>query len=250
MLIEDHVNLLWGNPLVGINDDEIGPCFPDMTDAYSPRLRTIARRIAANENIHLWEGVYVANIGPTYETPAETMMAYRLGGDLVGMSSVPDVIVARHMNMECWGFPRWATGLPVCNRARFPSSDHDPATYVSDSLSKLLAADTLRNPVMCPAPPSETTWHMGCRRGDIALAVVIRRGAEQAQQLSKYLDNAHTVASRREYITITGIHTGCSLSICSTGFGSPPLAIAVEEIRMVGGGDLNLAGRNPSACAC
>jgi uridine phosphorylase len=76
---------------------------------------------------------------------------------------------------------------------------------------------------------------MGCRQGDIAPAVVLVARAEQAQQLAKQLDNAHTAAARREYITITGTHNGRTVSICSTGFGSPPLAIAVEEIRMVGG---------------
>ena len=138
MLIQDHINLLWGNPLVGINDPELGPRFPDMTDAYSPRLRAIVRRIAANENIRLWEGVYVANTGPTYETPAETMMAYRLGGDLVGMSSVPDVIVARHMDMEVLGISQVGNRAAGLQQGPLPESVHDPATYVSDAFRVLL----------------------------------------------------------------------------------------------------------------
>lgn len=104
MLIRDHINLLWGNPLVGPVDPELGPEFVDMTDAYSPALRAIARNTAGRLGIPLHEGVYVANIGRTFETPAETFMAYRLGGDIVGMSSVPDVIVARHMGIEVLGF--------------------------------------------------------------------------------------------------------------------------------------------------
>jgi purine-nucleoside phosphorylase len=104
MLIRDHINLLWGNPLVGPNDPELGPDFVDMTDAYSPRLRAIAQTVAGRLGIPMHEGVYVANLGRTYETPAESFMAYRLGGDLVGMSTAPEVIVARHMNLEVLGF--------------------------------------------------------------------------------------------------------------------------------------------------
>lgn len=103
MIIRDHINLLWGNPLVGPNDPELGPEFVDMTDAYSPRLRRIVRNTAGRLDIEVHEGVYVANLGRTYETPAETFLAFRLGGDLVGMSSVPEVIVARHMGMEVLG---------------------------------------------------------------------------------------------------------------------------------------------------
>lgn len=103
MLIRDHINLLWGNPLVGPNDPELGPEFVDMTDAYNPHLRQIARNVAGRLGIILHEGIYVANIGRTYETPAETFMAYRMGGDLVGMSTVPEVIVARHMGLEVLG---------------------------------------------------------------------------------------------------------------------------------------------------
>jgi len=138
MLISDHINLLWGNPLVGPNDPNKGPRFPDMTDAYSPRLRAIVRRIAANEGIRLHEGVYVANIGPTYETPAETMMAFRLGGDLVGMSSVPDVIVARHMDMEVLGISQVGNRAAGLHQGRLEESQNDPATYVNENFSNLL----------------------------------------------------------------------------------------------------------------
>lgn len=103
MLIRDHINLLWGNPLVGPVDPALGPEFVDMTDAYSPRLRKIAREVAGRAGIQVHEGVYVANLGRTFETPAESFMAYRMGGDIVGMSTVPEVIVARHMGMEVLG---------------------------------------------------------------------------------------------------------------------------------------------------
>ena len=89
--------------MVGVNDPDLGPAFVDMTDAYSPRIRRIAKRLAGELDIPVHEGVYVANIGRTFETPAETFMAFRLGGSIVGMSTVPEVIVARHMGMEVFG---------------------------------------------------------------------------------------------------------------------------------------------------
>jgi purine-nucleoside phosphorylase len=128
MLIRDHINLLWGNPLVGPNDPELGPEFVDMTDAYSPRLRQLARNVAGQLGITLHEGIYVANIGRTYETPAETFMAYRMGGDLVGMSSVPEVIVARHMGLEVLGISvvgNIAAGLSLAPLPEHVGSDPD-----------------------------------------------------------------------------------------------------------------------------
>ncbi len=102
MLITDHINFM-PNPLIGKNLDEMGPRFPDMTEVYSPRLRTIAQQQADEMGIALQQGVYVAETGPTYETPAEYKMYRMLGGDAVGMSTVPEVIVARHCGMEVFG---------------------------------------------------------------------------------------------------------------------------------------------------
>jgi purine-nucleoside phosphorylase len=99
MLIRDHINLL-GNPLVGANDDELGPRFFDMSSAYDPELRRIAQGAAAAAGATLHEGVYVAMTGPSYETPAEIGMARTLGAHAVGMSTVPEVIAARHMGMR------------------------------------------------------------------------------------------------------------------------------------------------------
>ena len=101
-VITDHINLM-PNPLVGPNQDEFGPRFPDMTEAYSLRLRRLADETAAHMGIALQHGVYVAGTGPTYETPAEYRMYRLLGGDLAGMSTVPEVIVARHCGMEVFG---------------------------------------------------------------------------------------------------------------------------------------------------
>ena len=102
VIITDHINLM-PNPLIGPNMDEFGPRFPDMTEVYSPRLRRMADEIGARMGITLQHGIYVAGTGPTYETPAEYRMYRLLGGDLAGMSTVPEVIVARHCGMEVFG---------------------------------------------------------------------------------------------------------------------------------------------------
>lgn len=103
MLIADHINLMGRNPLVGpvLAAEER---FPDMSRPYDPELRTIAREVARQAGVPLEEGVYVALLGPSYETPAEVRMLQRLGGDAVGMSTVPEVIVARARGMRCLGF--------------------------------------------------------------------------------------------------------------------------------------------------
>jgi len=101
VLISDHINLQGANPLVGPNDDSLGPRFPDMTDAYDPALRAAAREVAAGLGVPLAEGVYAGLLGPSYETPAEIRYLRVIGADLVGMSTVPEVIAARHMGIRC-----------------------------------------------------------------------------------------------------------------------------------------------------
>ena len=103
VLISDHINLLPEHPLRGDNDARLGPRFPDMTDAYAPELRALARVVARHQGLEAKEGVYCAMQGPSYETPAEIRMVRTLGGDLVGMSTVPEVIVARHMGARVLG---------------------------------------------------------------------------------------------------------------------------------------------------
>jgi purine-nucleoside phosphorylase len=103
MLIHDHINLMHDHPLRGPNDDGIGPRFPDMTRAYDPALRALARRAAERAGVPLQEGVYVASTGPTYETPAEIRMMRAMGADACGMSTVPEVIVASHMGARVLG---------------------------------------------------------------------------------------------------------------------------------------------------
>ncbi len=103
MLIRDHINLMGENPLIGPNMDDLGPRFPDMSDAYSTDLRTQAHTIAAGLGILVKDGVYAALTGPSYETPAEIRMLNLVGADAVGMSTVPEVIAARHMGRAVVG---------------------------------------------------------------------------------------------------------------------------------------------------
>jgi purine-nucleoside phosphorylase len=103
MVIEDHINLQGSNPLVGPNDTRFGPRFPDMSDVYSKRLRGMADDAAAAAGLHLEYGVYIAVTGPSYETPAEIRAFRTLGADAVGMSTVAEAIVARHMGLEVLG---------------------------------------------------------------------------------------------------------------------------------------------------
>lgn len=100
MVIKDHINLMGDNPLLGPNEDQLGPRFQEMSEAYSKRMIKIAFQTAEKLNIHLQQGVYVGVTGPCFETPAEYRAFHILGGDTVGMSTIPETIVARHRGME------------------------------------------------------------------------------------------------------------------------------------------------------
>jgi purine-nucleoside phosphorylase len=103
MVIDDHINLIGSNPLIGPNEDRFGERFPDMTEVYSARLRRIADEAGRAKGVPLTHGVYIAAHGPSYETPAEIRFYRLIGGDAVGMSTVPEAIAARHMGMEVLG---------------------------------------------------------------------------------------------------------------------------------------------------
>ena len=103
VLISDHLNLTGRNPLMGSNDERLGPRFPDMTGVYHSELRAMAVEAGRQVGVDLAEGVYAWFLGPSYETPAEVQMAKRMGADLVGMSTVPEAIAARHMGADVLG---------------------------------------------------------------------------------------------------------------------------------------------------
>jgi purine-nucleoside phosphorylase len=117
--LSDHLNLIGSNPLRGPNDEQLGPRFPDMTRVYSPRLRQLAQEVSEHLGIALKSGVYACLPGPSYETPAEIRMLRTLGADVVGMSTVPEAIVARHAGMEVLAFAlvsnmaAGVTGAPI-----------------------------------------------------------------------------------------------------------------------------------------
>jgi purine-nucleoside phosphorylase len=139
VLISDHINLQGSNPLVGPNDDSLGPRFPDMSEAYSARYRQIAKQAGEELGIELSEGVYAAMLGPSYETPAEIRYLRCIGADVVGMSTVAEVIAANHMGMRVLGISC------VTNRAAgiLPQRIHheevlETGAMVRDTLVRLL----------------------------------------------------------------------------------------------------------------
>jgi purine-nucleoside phosphorylase len=103
MIIDDHINMIGSNPLVGPNDDRFGPRFPDMSEVYSKRLRAVADAAGQAKGVAVSHGIYIATHGPSYETPAEIRFLRTTGADAVGMSTVPEAIAARHMGMEVLG---------------------------------------------------------------------------------------------------------------------------------------------------
>ena len=139
MAITDHLNLAGYNPLVGPNDEALGPRFPDMSHAYDPAFLDLLRGAAKAEQVALREGVYVSLSGPSYETPAEIRMLRTLGADAVGMSTVPEVIVAAHMGVKVTGIScitNLAAGLSKQKLSHAEVSE--TADRVKDVFSRLL----------------------------------------------------------------------------------------------------------------
>lgn len=137
MLIDDQINLMFRNPLVGVNDDNLGPRFPDMCSPYDRQLQAVAVKIAMREGFILHRGVYVAVLGPNYETRAEYRLLRRLGGDAVGMSTVPEVIVAQHAGMRVLGLST-ITNVGSAD-ALSETSGHDVLAVAATAADKLSA---------------------------------------------------------------------------------------------------------------
>ena len=129
MLIRDHINML-PNPLIGQNDERFGPRFPDMTRAYDREFLKIAHEVAEENQIPVKEGVYVGLTGPSYETPAEYAFYGKVGGDAIGMSTVPEVIVARHAGLRVFG-------MSVITNEGYHFADD----YVNDANDVIVQAD-------------------------------------------------------------------------------------------------------------
>ena len=153
MLIRDHLDMLRDHALRGPNDERLGPRFPDMTTAYAPELRTLVKSVAASAGIALQEGVYVAMPGPTYETPAEVKMLQTLGADATGMSTVPEVCVARHMGARVIGIScitnlaAGITGHPLSHEEVTETATRVRSTFeglLDAILAKLVADGELR----------------------------------------------------------------------------------------------------------
>jgi purine-nucleoside phosphorylase len=137
MVIDDHINLLNRNPLIGVNDDQLGPRFPDMAAPYDRRLSDLSLAIARQEDFVCHRGVYVAMLGPTYETRAEIRMLRYIGGDAAGMSTVPEAIVAVHAGVRVLGL---STITNICSPDKqVTTSGHDVVATAETARGKLQA---------------------------------------------------------------------------------------------------------------
>ncbi|MBQ7750487.1 MAG: purine-nucleoside phosphorylase [Bacteroidales bacterium] len=134
VILRDHINLL-PNPLIGPNLDEFGPRFPDMTRPYDPKIIALAKKVALELGIPVKTGVYLGSTGPSYETPAEYKFFRKAGADCVGMSTIPEVIVARHASIPVFGMS------VITNEAH----DNYPEDYVNDGADVVYAADAIAN---------------------------------------------------------------------------------------------------------
>ena len=141
MLISDHINFMGHNPLRGPNDDSFGPRFPDMTDAYSREWRAEVKEIAAHIGVPLQEGVYLGINGPSFETPAEIRAFAIWGADAVGMSTVPEVIVANHAGMKVLGISCISNLAAGITGEKITAAEVNETTQmVQEKINRLLAA--------------------------------------------------------------------------------------------------------------
>ena len=139
MIINDHINLTGQNPLIGKNDEKLGPRFPDMSEVYDAKLIRLAEEVAAEKKLKIRQGVYAAVTGPNYETPAEYKYIRIIGADAVGMSTVPEAIVARHMGLSCFAVSV-ISDLGVEGKIEYISHDAviDAASHVEPLMAELM----------------------------------------------------------------------------------------------------------------
>ncbi len=139
MIIDDHINLTSQNPLIGANDEKLGPRFPDMSEVYDPSLIKLAEEISDELGLNCQKGVYAAVTGPNYETRAEYKYIQAIGADAVGMSTVPEAIVARHMNLSCFAISV-ISDLGVGDHIEYITHDGviDAASLAEPKMTKLV----------------------------------------------------------------------------------------------------------------
>lgn len=139
MIIEDHINLSNRNPLIGVNDERLGPRFPDMSEVYDKKLIKLAVEIAEKEKLNFQVGVYASVTGPNYETPSEYKYIRKIGADAVGMSTAPEAIVARHMGLSCFAVSV-ISDLGVEGKIEYITHDHviDAASLAEPQMTKML----------------------------------------------------------------------------------------------------------------
>jgi purine-nucleoside phosphorylase len=141
MIIEDHINLSNRNPLIGLNDERLGPRFPDMSEVYDKKLIKMAVEIAEKEKLNYRVGVYASVTGPNYETPSEYRYIRKIGADAVGMSTAPEAIVARHMGLSCFAVSV-ISDLGVEGKIEYITHDHviDAASLAEPQMTKMMLA--------------------------------------------------------------------------------------------------------------
>ena len=144
MIITDHINHMNVNPLIGANDDEMGDRFPDMSEVYSPKLVETTKKIASKLGIDVQEGVYMAFTGPSYETPAEVKMARVIGADAVGMSTVPEAIVAKWAGMDVIGISCICNSAAGVSTVALSHSDVIHAANVAKERFKVLVKEIVK----------------------------------------------------------------------------------------------------------
>lgn len=238
MLITDHINAMGNNPLIGPNEEEIGPRFVDMTHAYTPGLQALALQTASQEGVSLQQGVYVATSGPTFETPAERRHFRTIGGDAVGMSTVPEVIAANHAGMRVLGFSA-ITNKATGEADQQPDSHEEVlamAKVAGEKLVRLVRSVLKAMPVLDYIKPEQLVETVNQDAGQIARLIdhTLLKPEATAQQVTQLCQEAlqHEFAS----VCINPVHVkhaagqmqGSKVKVC-TVISFPLGALSAEE---------------------